>query len=503
METRNAEEEREAMDTTSAGEATFHDAEVITPERGGGGLRHNAVSARLIAITTMAGSGPAAAIALSFPFMVAFAGQAAIFALVITTIALLALVNTFAEFAKRIPSAGSLFAWNSAGLGSNVGFVFGWFFVGGYILILGSGYSVFGGFVHDYLSTNLSIGIPWWIFTGVVVLYTIGFAYRGIHISSEAAIVLLAIEMGVLLVLALWLLISGDAHPTLHVFNPDASPGGWAAIGLAISFGLVNVTGFEEAATLGEEAENPRRSVGRGLFFGIALVQLFHIFVGWMLLASYPGGPAKMADDPNAVQTLATTAWHSFGAVITLILISSVAAYSLTAFNAGIRVVYSLSRVGVMPAVFGRTTRFGTPGPAMILVAAPTVVLVYILGAARGPIGAFGYYGFMVSIGFAIMYVLTNVALITYIRKHVPKEFSLLTHVLLPLIASVGVGYALYRTVHPLPPAPFDKLPWVVLGWALIGVALLIYLRVSGRADVEDVGKAFAAEWEDSEAELP
>jgi hypothetical protein len=53
--------------------------------------------------------------------------------------------------------------------------------------------------------------------------------------------------------------------------------------------------------------------------------------------------------------------------------------------------------------------------------------------------------------------------------------------------------------VHPLPPAPLNNLPWVIAGWAALGVALLVYLRVSGRADVEVVGKAFATEWEEPE----
>jgi amino acid transporter len=484
---------------TAAQEPVFGQPETITPERGGG-LRRNAVSPRMVAITSMAASGPAATVALAIPVMASFAGKAAIFALLVTLVAMAALTNTFAEFAKRIPSAGSLFAWNSAGLGSNFGFVFGWFFVGCYLLIAAEGFSVFGGFLHDYLQASISVDVPWWVWSAFSIAYVLAFAWRGITISVQAALVLLAFETGVLIVLALWLWISGHAQPSLSVFDPGTSIGGWSAIGLAISFGIVGLAGFEEAATLGEEAENPRRSVGRGLMAAVVLLQLFYIFVGWMLISSYPGGVAKFAGDPNGVQTLATTIWHSFGGIITVIIISSVLAFTLTAFNAGVRVIYSLARVGVMPSIFGRTTRFKTPGPAIVLFALVTVPLCYILGAFKGPIGAFAYYGFMVSIAFAIIYALTNFALLNYIRRYTPSEFSIVPHVLVPLVAVVGVGYALYRTVHPLPPAPLNNLPWVVAGWAVVGVALLIYLRVSGRADVEDVGKAFATEWDEAES---
>jgi amino acid transporter len=474
-------------------------AEVITPEHGGG-LRKNAVTARMVAVTSMAGSGPAATVALVTPVIAGFAGGAGIFALVVTLVALAALTNTFAEFAQRIPSAGSLFAWNSAGLGSNFGFVFGWFFAGCYVLIAAEGFSVFGGFLHDYLQTSLSVNIPWWIFSGVSIIYVLTFAWRGIQVSAEAALVLLAFETGILLLLSFWLLISGHAQPSLSVFNPGTSPKGWDGIGLAISFGVVGIAGFEEAATLGEEAENPRRSVGRGLFAAVVLIQLFYIFVSWMLISSYPGGIAKFAADPNGVQTIATTVWHSFGGIITVIVISSVLAFTLTCYNAGIRVVYSLARVGVMPPVFGRTTRFKTPGAAIVLLAAVTIPLCFILGAIVGPIEAFAYYGLMVSIAFSFVYVSTNVALVNYIRRYVPSEFSILRHVLIPLVAIVGVGYALYRTVSPFPPPPLNNLPWVVLAWAVIGVAILVYLRTSGKANVDDVGKAFAAEWDEESA---
>lgn len=483
--------------SAEAGDSVFNEPEVITPEQGGG-LKRNAVPPRVVAITSMAAAGPAASIALALPVMVAFAGPAAIFALVVTLVAMACMTNTFAEFAKRIPSAGSLFAWNSAGLGSNFGFVFGWFFVGCYLIIAAQGFSVFGGFLNEYLATSLSIHIPWWILSAICIAYALGFSFRGISISAEAALFLLGAEVLILIALAVWLLVSGHTHLDLNVFNPNTSPGGWGAIGLAISFGVVGLAGFEEAATLGEEAEDPRCSVGRGLFTAVILLQAFFILVGWVLIDSYVGGPKAFSEDPNGVQTLATTVWHSFGGIITVIIISSILAFTLTAFNAGVRVIYSLARVGVMPATFGKTSKYNTPGPAIALLGAVTIPLCYILGAARGPIGAFATYGFLVSVAFAIVYLLTNAALVNYIRKYTPHEFSIIRHVLIPLVAVAGVGYALYRTVIPLPAPPLNNLPWVIAAWAVLGVLILIYLRVSGKADVEDVGKAFAMEWDET-----
>ena len=77
---------------------------------------------------------------------------------------------------------------DASGVGSNVGFVFAWFFVGCYLLITAEGFSVFGGFVHDYLKTNISADIPWWAFTTVAIVYVVSFAWRGIALSVDYAV---------------------------------------------------------------------------------------------------------------------------------------------------------------------------------------------------------------------------------------------------------------------------------------------------------------------------
>ncbi len=464
------------------------------------GLARNSVSAVQVAIVAMAGCGPAASVALTFPAMAGLAGKAMVFALVLTFFIIVMLTNTFVEFSKRIPSAGSLLAWNSAGLGSNFGFVFGWFFAGGYLLIAATGITAFGGFAHDYFDGSLGIDLPWWVFSAVCTAYVILFAWRGVAQTVGSALVLLALEVGVILLLTVWLVVTGHAHFEAAPFKPADAPGGWAGVGLAMSFGVLALVGYEAAATLAEEAKDARRSVARGLWIAGITMPLMFVIVAYVLITSY--GPAdKFAADPLAAQTLATEVWHSFGGIVSVIVMMSALAFSQTSFNAGMRVIYALGRVRVLPPVFARThPTHKTPSAAIVAFSALVIPIAFVAAGFIGPLKLFGYYGFMTAIAFLVVYALTNVALVRFVYKHDRSTFSPLRHLVVPLVAMAGVVYPLYRTVHPLPDAPYPALTLVVVGWAAVGVALLLYLRGSRKADVEEVALAFAALDDEPEA---
>jgi len=457
------------------------------------GLARDQVSALQVAIVSIAATGPAAGVAMVVPVMAGFAGKALVFAFLLTLVVSIMLTNTFGEFSKRLPSAGSLLAWNGAALGPSVGFVFGWLFVAGYMLVTATGFAAFGGFADDYFATSLGIDLPWWVFMAVCVAYIVALAWRGVAQTVGSALILLGIELGIMLLLAVWLLLTGHVTFSSAPFDPGIAPGGWAGIGLALTFGVASIVGYEEAATLAEEAQDARKSVSRGLWISAIFMPVFFLFVSYMLVQSYnPFG--DFAADPLAAQTLATDVWHSFGGLVTIVVVLSAVAFAQTAFNAGIRVIYSLGTVGLLPRAFGQThPKHKTPSAAIVLFAVLTTTLAGVLAALVGPLGVYAYLGFMVGISFLVIYALTNLGLIRHILRHHRSEFSWFKHLVLPLGATAGVLYPLYRNLNPLPAAPYPALLLVMIGWVLAGVLLLWYVRTSGVADVEDVTRAFSA----------
>ena len=457
------------------------------------GLARNSLGAASVAVISVAAGAPAATIALGFPAMAGFAGRAYVLAL-LAAVAVVALqTNTFVEFSKRLPSAGSLLAWNTAGLGPNVGFVFGWFFVGGYFLMAATGLAAFGGYAHDFFDQHLSVDVPWWVFTGICAAYIMALAWRGVGQTLKSALALLGIEVGVITVLCVSLLVTGRVHLQSAPLHASSSPGGWSGIGLALTFGVLNVVGYEQAATFAEEARNPRRTISRGLWLAGLGLSAFYLLVGYLFVSSY-GSIATFVGDPDAAQTLAHRMWGGADVIIPLVVILSSLAFGQTAFNAGVRVIYSLGRSTLLPRVFARThPRHRSPSAAIVLFGLVCVPATFAIAAVVGPFKVYAYFGFMTAVSFLVMYALTSLALVVYILRHDRATLNPLRHIVVPLVAMGGVLYPLYREVHPLPAAPYPTLIVIVGAWVVIGVGLLIYVRASRRANVDEVAQSFAA----------
>jgi amino acid transporter len=471
------------------------DPQAVTPP--GTELRRNALSARHIAVMSMAGTGPASVIALNLAFMGTFSGKALVFAFVLTLVVILLWTNTFVEFSRRIQSAGSLASWNSAGFGPSFGILYGWFFAGSYLVLSAAGFVVLGGWAEDYFTHHLiNAGIPWWIYTLLGIGWTAVLAWLGVARSLHAALMLLAFELVVMIALGVWMVLSGGASGLdLSPFNPGNSGGGWAGIGLAMTYGILSMVGYEEAATLAEETRDSQRAVARGLWLAAVLIPTFYVLMSYAVVEGY-GNITKFSGDAAALQTLADRYWGGglgLGIVVIAVL-SSILAFSQTAFNAGIRVVYVLGRERLLPGIFARTSpRYRTPTNAVVLFTLAVIAAGIPMGFITAPFDVWGYFGFMVSIAFLIVYLLTNIALISYLWRYEPQSFSIVRHVVLPICGVIGTGYPLYRVVHPLPPSPYVYLPWVVAAWAVLGLALVAYIRIVRTRDFERIGRVLGA----------
>ncbi len=459
------------------------------------GLRRNTIRWPQVAVLSVAGCGPASVIALNLQFMGQFAGTALVLAFVLVWPGILLLVNTFAEFSRRIQTSGGLYTWNSHAWGTNVGFIYGWTFIGSYMVLSAAGFVVFGGWMEQWFTDDLQIPVPWWGFTIVALAYVTFFALRGLAQSMHAALALLGLEILILVALAITIAVKGPAGNISFGVAPFQLDGVQASgLALAMVYAILAHVGIEEGATLGAETEDAKSAIPRGLFIAAVVLPTFYIVIAYFIVYGYGiDAMSAFGGDAAPLQTIAIRYWGTLGlALVVLATGTSILAFSQTVFISGSRVLYTLGRTGVFPRWVGAVSSRSTPRNGIVVMLLATLILGIPLALIAGPFAVWGYYGFLISIAFMVSYILTNIGLILYTRRI--GEFRFVRHGVLGVLGSIVFLYPLYKTVWPPQPGVYSALPYIYLSWIGLGAAFLLVMRRRRPVALQEMDKFFQEE---------
>ncbi len=235
--------------------------------------------------------------------------------------------------------------------------------------------TAFGG---DYLSEF--VDLPGWL-VGLVFIAVISVVnFRGIKESVGLNLGLTAIELGGLLlvvVIGLAFLLDGGGDPgrALEFKSGEAVP---IAILGGASLAFFALIGFEDSVNVAEETRDPSRVFPRALFLGLGIAGVVYMLV--TVIASMAVETSKLVDSdgpllevvdqgPLGVSTKLFAAIALFaltnGALINMIMAS--------------RLVYGMSREGIVPPALGRVheTR-RTPYVAIAFTSSLAALLVLV-----------------------------------------------------------------------------------------------------------------------------
>ena len=112
-------------------------------------------SARVTAFGTSI-VAPAASVITVLVIVVSYAGFASPLVVLITFAGSLCCALSISEFARRVPSAGWAYTYNSRGLGPTAGFLTGWMMIFGYALFVPAGIAL----TSTYASLLLADDVP-------------------------------------------------------------------------------------------------------------------------------------------------------------------------------------------------------------------------------------------------------------------------------------------------------------------------------------------------------
>ena len=145
------------------------------------------------------------------------------------------------------------------------------------------------------------------------------------------------------------------------------------------------------------------------------LVPVFYVLVSYAMVYGYGINDMQaFGEDPAPLQTIAANYWGEFGLTIVVIAtLSSILAFSQTAFIAGARVLYTLGREGVLPNGWA-VCPTAPPRTAIVVMGVVSIALGVPLAFITGPFNVWGYFGFLISIAFLVSYIFTNAGMIRF-----------------------------------------------------------------------------------------
>ncbi len=460
-------------------------------------LHKNAISVIGAVAISMAFMGPATSVFFNTGPVVSGVGYALPVALVLALIVSALVASAIAAFAQKLPTAGFAYTFNTHGFGKRGGFMSGWILAFAYGMVGPMLISGIGAFTAQFVTAQFGLDIQWWAFSIAYALIVWGISALGINRSAATALIFLVLEVSVMMTLFATILAKGGAQGlTVAPFNPARSLHGISGIGTGLLWGILFFVGFESAGTLGEETQNPRRSIPIALFSAVAIIGLYYVLSSYAAAVGFgQNHTAALVRDTTPWTTLSNRYWGAnVGWILSLTVLNSIFANLVSGCNATIRVVFAMGREGIFTRALGRTTASGVPFVALTAYMAFSLILALVGSALWSPFGAYGFYGTILGLGIVIVYILVNLALIRFYWRDYRAEFNVVRHGILPVIASLLMLLPIYGQLWPVPAYPNNLVPYIIVVWIILGYGYLSYLSRQRPEIVDAMGRAMGEE---------
>lgn len=434
-----------------------------------------------IATATMANIAPAMSFFFSSALIVSVAGIGSPLIIIAAAIAIALLGNTLAEFSRAIPSTGSFITFIGKTFGPIMAVTTTIVISIGYIIAMSSVISISGGWTQIILQRYLGINVPWQLLTLIFVAIVYFLMVRGVHLSTQWAGYFFLLEMAVLVLVSVVVLFTHAAHLSLAPFNPTQISGGLAGFGLGFPVAVYLFVGWENSASLAEETSDPRRNVPKAIYASILLMALSYLLFMYSTVVAFDYNVKEL----SAAEVPFITAAEKISGILALLAyiagFTSTMSAMIAGSNSQSRLIFNAAREGLLPPVLAKLhPRTRTPWVSFLVFFSIGLAIVYIFGWNVPPVTFFGDIATLGTILIAVTYLVSNLALPIYYRRHHPDQFSLVRHLILPLLGVLAIGFPLWALVQPGQDAPFNLFPWISLG---IIVLALIYAVILSRRD--------------------
>ncbi len=407
----------------------------------------------------------------------------------------------YAELSSSIPISGSAYTYTYATMGELLAWVIGWDLVLEYAVGAATVGIAWSEYLNSMLVTVLHvspIAYEWChspfehslpdamgvIHTGIINLPALGIVgllslllikgtsesafVNGLIVITKVSIVLLIIAFG-------WGFINEANHavyipePSIYTDHQGISHNFGGIMGILGAAGVVFFAfiGFDAVSTAAQETKNPKKAMPIGILGSLAICTILYILFAHVLTGLAP--VEFFRTDGHEASVVAAIhkympGYEWLGNLVTVAILAGFSSVILVMLLGQSRVFYSMSRDGLLPAVFSDLhPKFKTPFKSNL------IIFVLVGGFAAFVPG--DVVGDMTSIGTLFAFILVCAAVII-LRKTNPDLHREFKTPLVPLVPILGIVVC---------SAMIFGLGWTnwlrLFGWLAIG--MLIYFGYS------------------------
>ncbi len=458
------------------------------PER----LHRGALSLIDISASTMANIGPAYSFFFGFGFLVFTAGVAAPLTIIVAGIAIALLGNTLSQFSRAQPSTGGFISFVGKTFGGTSAVTTALLCGAGYIIAISSVLAISGGFLATVLQYYFGWNVPWIILSALLTAGATLMTIRGVGVSTKLAGFFFAFEMLVLVVVSVAVLIKNGGHLSVVPFEPSHITKGFSGLAAGFPLAVYLFIGWENSAALAEETANPRRNVPRAVYLSIALMLVGYVLFAFATVTGFHYNGTTLAGSSIPFITVAHNVLAGFAFFAYLAGLTSTIGVLISAVNSQARLIFNAGREGLLPRWIGKVHPVRKTPMNAIYVFVAIASAIILVWALLHLLGGHKQSGNMIAINFfvdsstmgtilvLVVYFLANLALPFYYRKFRPTEFSVLKHVVLPVLGMVAIAVPVYYLCKPGQPQPADWFPYAALATVVVAV---VYGYILNRRD--------------------
>ncbi|MCX6471906.1 MAG: APC family permease [Corynebacteriales bacterium] len=330
-------------------------------------------------------------------------------------------LSTMSRF---VPKPGAFFTYVGYGLGRPLGLGTAHLALLTYTLIQAAVYGYLGGALQSSIIDLGGPSVPWWVWSLAVVAVTGVLGYRDIELSSKVLGILLAAEVGIVVLLDVAVIVKGgDSGLNAESFTPNQFMSGSPGIGLM--FAVAGFIGFEATAIFRNEARDPDRTIPRATYAAVAAIGIFYTLSSWSLVQAWGVDKVVAAATADPAAMIMTTAQNYLGVwanvTVHVLLLTSLFACVLSFHNVITRYQHSMASATAMPKRLAVVhERHSSPHVSSLVQTATAAVLVVVFAATQldPELQVFAWFSGIATLGIVVLMALTCLAVLVYFRRN-------------------------------------------------------------------------------------